>query len=77
MAHLFNQTFDIVLEYTCFCAIDPARRLDYVIMTNRLDGKRDSVSLADVKTCFDRIKGVDIITVDRNGLILSTLRKKI
>ena len=50
---------------------------DYVIMTNRLDGKRDSVSLADVKTCFDRIKGVDIITVDRNGLILSTLRKKI
>ena len=50
---------------------------DYVIMTNRLDGKRDSVSLEGVETCFDRIKGVDTITVDRNGLILSTLRKKI
>ena len=38
----FNHTFDIVLEYTCFCAIDPARRLDYVRMTNQIlkpDGK--------------------------------------
>ena len=54
-----------------------SENFDYVIMTNRLDGERDSVSLTGVKTCFDRIKGIDIITVDRNGLILSTLRKKI
>ena len=33
---LFNYTFDIVLEYTCFCAIDPARRMDYVKMTNQI-----------------------------------------
>jgi SAM-dependent methyltransferase len=25
----FNGSFDYVLEYTCFCAIDPARRGDY------------------------------------------------
>ena len=39
---LFSNTFDIVLEYTCFCAIDPARRMDYVKMTNQIlkpDGK--------------------------------------
>ena len=42
LCKLFNHTFDIVLEYTCFCAIDPARRLDYVRMTNQIlkpDGK--------------------------------------
>ena len=33
---LFNHTFDIVLEYTCFCAINPARRMDYVRMTNHI-----------------------------------------
>ena len=42
LCKLFNQSFDIVLEYTCFCAIDPARRMDYVRMTNKIlkpDGK--------------------------------------
>ena len=42
LCKLFNYTFDIVLEYTCFCAIDPARRMDYVRMTNQIlkpDGK--------------------------------------
>ena len=42
LCKLFNHTFDIVLEYTCFCAIDPARRMDYVRMTNQIlkpDGK--------------------------------------
>ena len=33
---LFNQSFDIVLEYTCFCAIDPARRKDYIEMVNHI-----------------------------------------
>ena len=33
---LFSHTFDIVLEYTCFCAIDPARRMDYVKMINQI-----------------------------------------
>tara|TARA_B100000315_G_scaffold230322_1_gene240617 strand:- start:5 stop:628 length:624 start_codon:yes stop_codon:yes gene_type:complete len=42
LCKLFNHTFDIVLEYTCFCAIDPGRRMDYVRMTNQIlkpDGK--------------------------------------
>ena len=42
LCKLFNHTFDIVLEYTCFCAIDPVRRMDYVRMTNKIlkpDGK--------------------------------------
>ena len=42
LSKLFNHTFDIVLEYTCFCAIDPVRRMDYVKMTNQIlktDGK--------------------------------------
>jgi len=27
---LYHNVFDIVLEYTCYCAIDPDRRIDYV-----------------------------------------------
>ena len=56
---------------------------DYIIMTNRvIDDDRSEESLEknnlmNVKTCFDRFKGNDVITVRRNGLILSTLRKKI
>ena len=32
----FNQAFDYVLEYTCFCAIDPARRAEYADLVTRL-----------------------------------------
>ena len=55
---------------------------DYVIMTNRLvipnlaEGSADANNLKNIITCFDRFKGIDIVTVSRNGLILSTLRKK-
>ncbi len=31
-----NQSFDYVLEYTCFCAIDPNRRADYADLVARL-----------------------------------------
>ncbi len=31
-----NGRFDYILEYTCFCAIDPARRNEYAALTNRL-----------------------------------------
>ena len=48
---------------------------DYIIMTNRHNGKNDDKK-ADVKTCFDAYKGQNILTVKRNGLILSTIRKK-
>ena len=56
---------------------------DYIIMTNRafgIDGgekTKGADNLLNVKTCFDRFKGIDVITVSRNGLVLSTLRKKI
>jgi len=32
----FNHSFDYVLEYTCFCAIDPARRAEYADLVTRL-----------------------------------------
>ena len=31
-----NQSFDYVLEYTCFCAIDPQRRSEYADLVTRL-----------------------------------------
>jgi SAM-dependent methyltransferase len=31
-----NHSFDYVLEYTCFCAIDPARRAEYADLVTRL-----------------------------------------
>ena len=54
-----------------------AKDFDYVIMTNRvLEDIEDNI-LANVTTCFKKFKGKDLITVERNGLILSTLRKKL
>ena len=47
-------------------------------MTNRVIEKDTGVNnLINSKTCFDRFKGIDVIIVSRNGLVLSTLRKKI
>jgi methyl halide transferase len=31
-----NGSFDYLLEYTCFCAIDPKRRAEYADLVNRL-----------------------------------------
>ena len=56
---------------------------DYIIMTNRafkIDRSEKTIgtdNLLNIKTCFDRFKGIDVITVSRNGLVLSTLREKI
>jgi 2-polyprenyl-3-methyl-5-hydroxy-6-metoxy-1,4-benzoquinol methylase len=33
---IFHHTFDIVLEYTCYCAINPDRRNDYVRMASKI-----------------------------------------
>jgi len=48
---------------------------DYIIMTNRNNGKNVDIK-TDMKTCFDTYKGKDILFVKRNGLILSTIRQK-
>ena len=33
---LYDAQFDIVLEYTCYCAIDPNKRTNYIEMVNTL-----------------------------------------
>ena len=56
---------------------DDYKNFDYVIMTNRVLEDREDNILANVSTCFEKFKGEDLITVERNGLMLSTLRKKL
>ncbi len=36
LPHRYDGTFDYVLQYTCFCAIDPGRRTDYADLIARL-----------------------------------------
>jgi SAM-dependent methyltransferase len=36
LPHTLDGTFDYVIEYTCFCAIDPSRRADYIDLVKRL-----------------------------------------
>jgi hypothetical protein len=36
LPHTFDGVFDYVLEYTCFCAIDPPRRPEYADLVARL-----------------------------------------
>ena len=36
LPHELNNSFDYVLEYTCFCAIDPKRRAEYADLVKRL-----------------------------------------
>ena len=51
--------------------------VDYIMMTNRVLQDGEDNILSNVTTCFEKFKGEDLITVERNGLILSTLRKKL
>src|SRR5258708_4595528 len=36
LPHELDASFDYLLEYTCFCAIDPARRVEYAGLVARL-----------------------------------------
>jgi len=36
LPHGLDETFDYVLEYTCYCAIDPNRRAEFVDLIDRL-----------------------------------------
>jgi len=54
-----------------------AKNFDYIIMTNRADADKDADILDNVKGCFEKVKGEDLVTVERNGLMLSTLRKRL
>ena len=42
---------------------------EYIIMTNRV------INYNGLVNCFDRFKGNDVATVERNGLLLSVIRK--
>ena len=44
-------------------------------MTNRAEEDRDNNTLANTKTCFEKFRGEDLVSVKRNGLMLSTIRK--
>jgi len=48
---------------------------DYIIMTNRAVVNNIN-ELNKAKTCFQKFQGEDVVSVRRNGLILSTIRKK-
>ena len=48
----WNETFDYVLEYTCFCAIDPTRRAEYADTVTRLL-KRGGIYIALVFPLVD------------------------
>ena len=56
-----------------FVALDDA---DYIIMTNRVVMGHNATN-ADPKliNCFDKFAGDDISRVERNGLLLSVIRK--
>ena len=47
-------------------------------MTNRVVIDQENLNdFKNAKNCFEKFKGIDVISVQRNGLILSTIRKKI
>jgi len=50
-----NHSFDYVLEYTCFCAIDPKRRVEYADLVTRLLKPRGLY--IDLAFPLDRRKG--------------------
>ena len=52
-----------------------AKNVDYIIMTNRITDSRNDISLTEVETCFEKFRGKDLVSVKRNGLMLSTIRK--
>ena len=43
-------------------------------MNNRSQGDKNRDILENVKTCFDIAKGSNLVSVKRNGVVLSTIR---
>ena len=69
-----NELDKINLKYTVKDLLGD--EYEYLIMTNRVHVEQNPMNKKDVKSCYDRFDGSDIITVERNGLVLSALRKK-
>lgn len=55
LPHEFDGSFDYLLEYTCFCAIDPKRRAEYADLVNRL--LKPGGTFIDLAFPLDRRKG--------------------
>ena len=73
--NVMNELDKINLKYKVENLLDG--KYEYLIMTNRVHVEQASMKKIDVKSCYERFTGKNIINVERNGLILSTLRKKI
>jgi len=78
---LYDAQFDIVLEYTCYCAIDPNKRTNYIHMVNHLlkaSGKLVGILFPIDKELDDNGPpfGVDINTTITMFLKYFTLIKK-
>ena len=39
-------------------------------MTNRIKDSRNDISLAEVETCFKKLRGKDLVSVKKNSLML-------
>ena len=40
LPYIYNEFFDYIVEYTCFCAVPIAQRKDYMLLVNRLLKKK-------------------------------------
>lgn len=56
--------FDYVIEYTCFCAIDPLRRLDYIKMMHNVLKDRGSLVGLFLPLLKDKIEGGPPFAID-------------
>ena len=62
-------------KYSNVVIRDTNQNYDYILLVNRVNWN----TISDIKfarTCFDTFKGKNISEVKRNGLVLSTIRKK-
>ena len=51
-----------------------SKDFDYVVMTNRTSHQEQDTG-SNIKSCYEIYSGKDIVKVERNGLILSTIRE--
>ena len=69
LSKLKNISFDLVY---------PDVDYDYIIMTNRVIWSHEGIQdLKKAEICYEKYKGEDVIAVNRKGLLLSTIRKKV
>ena len=57
-----------------FTEVSKDDNYDFIIMNNRHNGNLND-ERDNVKTCYDSYKGETILSVKRNGLILSAIKK--